>query len=199
MTHDRYTKHVSKASALIQHLGRAVRGSRAFFVFRDRSDPVQPQIIACHPPLTEAELLRCLASEHVVYEQVGDDASHEAIVGVVSELAFENHELAHEMTAVAAQSLATEIDGTSETFDGGTGLPDRAAFLHLLTQRMEAAAGVGVALLIIDIDRFHRVIAQFGDTGGDDLVKLMATRLVDLVESRTVGDGVLVLIYKPSS
>src|SRR6185436_19421163 len=125
MSHDRYKRHVSRASALLQHLGRAVRGSRAFFVFRDRSDPVQPQIIACHPPLTEEELLRCLGSRHMVYEQVSGDPSHQAIVGVVSEFAFDNQELAHEMTAVAAQSLATEIDAgseTSETLDGGTGL-----------------------------------------------------------------------------
>ena len=75
MSHDRYRRQMSKGSAMVQHLGRALRG-RAFFVFRDRRDPSQPQIIACHPPLSDDALLRALGSDHVVCEQVSEDASH---------------------------------------------------------------------------------------------------------------------------
>jgi diguanylate cyclase (GGDEF)-like protein len=186
MSQDRYKRHVDKASALIQHLGRAVRGSRAFFVYRDRSDPAQPQIIACHPPLTDDELLRCLGSRHVVCEQVSEDASHTAMVGIVSDSAFDNDELAHEMTAVAAQSLAAQLCTTAETFDGPTGLPDRAAFVHMLTQRIDASEGDGVAVLVMDLDRFHRVIARFGDAGGEEIMRVVTTRLSDILDPRTV-------------
>src|SRR5436190_104987 len=182
MSHDRYRRHVTRASALLQHLGRAVRGSRAFFVFRDRSDPVQPQIIACHPPLSEDELLRCLGSRHYVCEQVSQDAQHSAMVGLVTDAAFDNDELAQEITAVAAQSLAAEIFGSAETVDAATDLPDRAAFLSLLGERFEASRGNGVAVLVADIDRFYRVVSRYGDAGADDALRAVGTRLREAID-----------------
>jgi len=184
MSHDRYKRHVSRASALLQHLGRAVRGSRAFFVFRDRSDPVQPQIIACHPPLTEEELLRCLGSRHVVMEQVSDDDRHSAVVGLVTDADFDNEELAHSMTAVAAQSLKTDICIGAETFDAATGLPDRTAFLNLLTEKLDPSNPNSVAVLVVDIDRFYRVVARFSDSGAEEALRNVGTRLRESIDPR---------------
>jgi diguanylate cyclase (GGDEF)-like protein len=187
MIQDRYRKHAHKASAMIQHLGRAVRGSRAFFVFRDRSDPSQAQIIACHPPLSDEALLRCLDSEHVVCESVSEDASHQAFVGIASDAAFDNEELAHEMTSCAAHSLASDIDEEA-TVDESTGLPDRDSFVMLLAERIEQDADGhnDVAILKIEIDRFHRVLASFGDEGGETLMRVIAQRLASILDSRSV-------------
>src|SRR5438034_6723591 len=191
MSHDRYRRQMSKGSAMVQHLGRALRG-RAFFVFRDRRDPSQPQIIACHPPLSDDALLRALGSDHVVCEQVSEDASHHAFVGIASESAFDNQDLAHEMTAVAAQSLATEIfartPSSVESFDAGTGLPDRDAFVAMLAERHGVAreSYANTSLLVVDLDHFHRVIARFGDAGGEELMRSVGERLVTTLDTRVI-------------
>jgi diguanylate cyclase (GGDEF)-like protein len=186
MSHDRYKRQVTKASALIQHLGRAVRGSRAFFVYRDRSDPAQAQIIACHPPLSDEEILKCLGSPHLVCERVSEDARHTSMVGLVSEAAFENDEFAQEMTAVAAQSLATQMYGSAESFDAISGLPDRPAFLDALARNVVESDAQGVAILVVEIDRVHRVIAQFGEAGGEELMRLVAARLAVIFDPSTL-------------
>jgi len=183
MSPEPYGRHLHKASVMVRHLGRAVRGSRAFYVFRDRSHPSQPHVIACHPPLTDDALLRCLESNHVVRQPVSDEPSHQAYVGLATSGEFDNAELAQEMTVVAAQSLADDIR-QSGTFDAATGLPDRATFIAVVSRQLAAPAHGDTAIAVVDLDHFHRVIARFGEAGGEELMQRVAERL-----GAVVGDS----------
>jgi diguanylate cyclase (GGDEF)-like protein len=66
-----------------------------------------------------------------------------------------------------------------------TGLADRDGFLELLESHVGASAGLGglglhetFSVLVIDLDRFIRVTARFGNAGGDELIKAVAERLL---------------------
>jgi diguanylate cyclase (GGDEF)-like protein len=188
MVNARYAPQLQKAASMLQHLGRAVHAERAFFVLRDRTDPLQTQIVACHPPMPDEEVLACFgkADNSVVRIQVIDDEKHQAWIGVVCENS-ENLELVEEMTQVVAQSMATELRSMSltggaacESRDALTNLPDHSAFLAQLSIAQEAARvdeSRQLALILVDLDRFHRVMARFGDLGGDALVRDVVKRL----------------------
>ena len=210
MIHLRYTDRIRKVSAMVQHLGRAVRATRAFFILRDRQDPAQPQIVACHPPLSDDALLRVLRAENFVCTPVIDDEGQQAWIGISSEGSMENRELAQEMATVCAQSIATELrslslegsEGCSR--DRNTGLPDREAFLSRLDDALTAAhddASHQIAVLVVDLDRFHRVCARFGEAGGEVLIHAVAERLEDAVADAKVlvariGPDRFALLYK---
>src|SRR3982751_6795041 len=108
MSQDAYRNHVTRAAAAVRHLGGAVRGSRAFFIYRDRSDASQPSIIACHPPLDDSAMLDCLGGGQLVWESVSDNDGNRALVGLATDDAFENRELVAELTSIAAKSLAAD-------------------------------------------------------------------------------------------
>jgi diguanylate cyclase (GGDEF)-like protein len=182
----RYTPQIQKASAMLQHLGRALRASRAFFVLRDRTDPSQAQIVACHPPLPNDELLACFRDRNYVCSEVIDTDEHQAWIGVVSDGAMDNQELAQEMTDVVAQTMASEMRSMTLTGTAGgsrdehTGLPDNSAFMTRLGIALEAAsfdASRELAVLLLDLDRFHRVMARFGVAGSDELIANVVERL----------------------
>jgi diguanylate cyclase (GGDEF)-like protein len=210
MLRTRYTQHIQKASAMIQHLGRAVRGSRAFFILRDRTEPGEPHVLACHPPLPEAALLRALDADTIVCSTVSEDASHQAWVGIATNDSNESVELAREMTAVVAQSIASEIrllsyqetPGTSR--DAGTGMLDRDAFdVHVerAVERLSGNTGNEVAVLIADIDRCQRIAARFGDSGEQEAIRVVASRLQNALDNdvlalaRIGNDRFGILIY----
>jgi len=67
----------------------------------------------------------------------------------------------------------------TEDLDRLTGLAGRALFLRKLRQAVQAAndSGEAVALLCIDIDNFRRVNEALGHAAGDDLLRLTAERL----------------------
>ena len=185
----RYTVQMKKASAMIQHLGRAVGGSRAFFIYRDRRDPGHPHFVACHPPLAEDALLQCLNAKDLVCTAVSSDDSHQAWVGVASDASIENAELAQEMTNVVAESIRKELANLAlagETLvetDRLTGLPNRDTFIAAIEERLEGAAidpAAGFAVLVVDLDRFHRVNARFGEAGGDALLRAVSERLLEI-------------------
>ena len=143
MSADLYRKHVADAAAAVRHLGGAVRGSRAFFIYRDLSDESEPSIIACHPPLTEAAMLRCLGNGQIVWESVSDGEGNSTLIGLATDSAFENRELMAELTALAAQSLggpapsgtaAPRRAGNSTTRFVREGMNEMAAF-RLLRER----------------------------------------------------------------
>ncbi len=180
---------------MIQHLGRTVRGTRAFYIFRDRTDPGQPQIVACHPPLSDEALLRCLEAHDVVCTPVSEDDSHQAWVGIASDTSIANQELAHEMTSVVAHSIAMDLRSLAlEGVPGGsrdreTGLLDRDAFTVRVGQAIDALSAdstTQVAILVVDIDRFQRVAARFGDVGEVEGITQLSTRL----SAVATGDGV---------
>lgn len=191
MIQNRYSRQIHKASAMIQHLGRAVRGARAFFIYRDRSDPTQPQIVACHPPLSDDALLRAFESQNVVCSSVSEDDSHQAWVGIATDESLENTELAREMTAVVAQSMATELRSLAlegspgASRDRDTGLPDRDAFDTRVAQAIARLVGNpqnAVVVMVVDLDRFFRVAARFGEAGGTEVIRIVGERLQDVAE-----------------
>lgn len=188
MTYDLYRHHVTRAAAAVRHLGDAVRGSRAFFIYRDRSDASQPSIIACHPPLDDDAMLGCLGDAQMVWESVSDDHGNSALIGLATDAAFENKELMAELTSLAAQSLAGN-PLSSEPAMGRPHLPNRAAFVEQLDLALNGGHGGQsdhVAALVIDVDHFHRVTSRFGDAGGDDLMRILESRIIECLPPTTL-------------
>ena len=143
MATDHYRNNVTRAAAAVRHLGDAVRGSRAFFIYRDLNDESEPSIIACHPPLTEAAMLRCLGNGQIIWESISDDDGNSTLIGLATDSAFENQELMAELTSLAAQSLAAtppsgiagpKRAGSSRPHALGEGMNKTAAF-RLLRER----------------------------------------------------------------
>jgi diguanylate cyclase (GGDEF)-like protein len=85
--------------------------------------------------------------------------------------------------------------------DALTGLWNRAAFLHLLEQRLAATAETRdtIALIAIDLDRFKGINDTLGHPAGDAVLKETADRIRSAVRpgdeiSRIGGDEFLVLL-----
>ncbi|WP_440994931.1 putative bifunctional diguanylate cyclase/phosphodiesterase [Arhodomonas sp. SL1] len=90
--------------------------------------------------------------------------------------------------------------------DNLTGLPNRALFTRLLTDRMRYTRRYGgkLALLFLDLDRFKNINDSLGHDAGDELLQEMGTRLEASVrESDTVarlgGDEFVVLLPQVDS
>jgi diguanylate cyclase (GGDEF)-like protein len=66
-----------------------------------------------------------------------------------------------------------------EDLDRLTGLAGRALFLRRLRQAVQAAndSGEAIALLCLDVDNFRRINEALGHAAGDDLLRLTAERL----------------------
>lgn len=75
-------------------------------------------------------------------------------------------------------------------FDALTALPNELSFherLHNLLS-LSRRTGMGLAVMMIDIDRFHTINEMLGHVGGDELLRQIAGRLSgSLRESDTVG------------
>ena len=88
------------------------------------------------------------------------------------------------------------------THDALTGLPNRVLFLERLAQAVTRArrSGAMVAILMMDLDRFKEINDTLGHHFGDDLLKEIGHRLLDLLpDSDTVarlgGDEFAVTFY----
>ena len=70
-------------------------------------------------------------------------------------------------------------------YDGLTGLANRSSFHARLDSEIEAArrAGQRLAVLSLDLDRFKEVNDLYGHIAGDDMLKGVATRLADAVQT----------------
>ena len=86
------------------------------------------------------------------------------------------------------------------SFDGLTGLPNRAHFHQKLTHALSRLAGTGdkFAVLSVDLDRFKNVNDTLGHQVGDILLSEVAGRMIECVRSRDVvarfgGDEFVVL------
>lgn len=195
MNRDPYRSHVTRAAAAVRHLGGAVRGSRAFFIYRDRSDASQPSVIACHPPLSDDAMMACLGNADVIWESVSNTDGHSSLVGLATGATFENRELVSELTLLAAQSLAVSPSGP-------TALPGRRDFMDqvdLALNETHEGRSDHVAALVVDVDHFHRVISRFGEAGGEELMSILGDRVVRCLPAGTLvahlgGDRLSVMV-----
>ncbi|MBO1360389.1 EAL domain-containing protein [Acetobacter sacchari] len=84
-------------------------------------------------------------------------------------------------------------------YDSLTGLPNRATFFERIEERL-AAPEPKFALLYLDLDGFKFVNDSYGHVAGDDLLKLVAERLIaeagrrDAVVARLGGDEFALII-----
>ena len=75
-------------------------------------------------------------------------------------------------------------------YDELTGLPNRTLFLDRVDQciRASAAAGMGISMVVLDVDRFSQINDQLGRSAGDALLLWVAARL-----TQTLGDANLLM------
>jgi diguanylate cyclase (GGDEF)-like protein len=86
-----------------------------------------------------------------------------------------------------------------------TGLANRVLLDERIGQAVaDAAKGIGFALLFLDLDRFKAVNDTFGHSTGDQLLRVVATRLLRCLRevdtaARLGGDEFIVLQIGPES
>jgi diguanylate cyclase (GGDEF)-like protein/PAS domain S-box-containing protein len=98
-------------------------------------------------------------------------------------------------------SVATDAQPDHD-IDQLTGLPGREYLLERLRAAIaanKAAPENEFALISLDVDRFHRINARFGDAGGDDMLILIADALREAIRqddvlARVGGDKFAVLL-----
>src|SRR5947208_347522 len=83
--------------------------------------------------------------------------------------------------------------------DGLTGLPNRVWFLQRLNEAIgDAGRGSSLAVVLMDLDRFKELNDTLGHHNGDELLKEMGRRLLELVDdhpmARLGGDEFAVLL-----
>ncbi|WP_374661301.1 putative bifunctional diguanylate cyclase/phosphodiesterase [Inhella sp.] len=91
---------------------------------------------------------------------------------------------------VTAEVLAAREADRLARYDALTGLPNRGQFLQELTRAMSRSKRSGHAMAVgfLDLDRFKTVNDTLGHAAGDELLRVMATRLRKAVrEVDTVG------------
>jgi diguanylate cyclase (GGDEF)-like protein len=82
-----------------------------------------------------------------------------------------------------ASALAQQLADEMAALMAGSGQSDRAgvaAYLRALAERDGEVTGP-YALLLLDLDRFHRVTARFGESGGEELLSSVGERVTDVL------------------
>jgi diguanylate cyclase (GGDEF)-like protein/PAS domain S-box-containing protein len=102
---------------------------------------------------------------------------------------------------VTHQRLAEQQVLKLARYDGLTGLPNRSMFIDELERTLARARrhGEAFALFFIDLDRFKNINDSLGHGAGDQLLKVMASRLRELLRdsdlvARLGGDEFVVLL-----
>ena len=77
-------------------------------------------------------------------------------------------------------------------YDSLTHLPNRTLFLHRVGEVLASGIGSRTALLVISLNRYHRICDLHGTRGGEHLIREVVTRLqqslpVDIKEARQPG------------
>lgn len=91
------------------------------------------------------------------------------------------HRLWRSSTALQAGRIAAQHQANHDPL---TGLPNRTRFDEVLGRTMMARRSYseGVALLMLDLDRFKQVNDTLGHQSGDDLIRAVSQRLATLIE-----------------
>lgn len=111
------------------------------------------------------------------------------------------HTIAH-IEDVTEQRTAREQLEQAAAHDPLTGLLNRAGFANRVAEVAQSCSARSAALLIIDLDGFKNVNDTHGHAAGDELLELIARRLVDSVRitdlvARLGGDEFA--IYQPDA
>jgi diguanylate cyclase (GGDEF)-like protein len=90
-----------------------------------------------------------------------------------------------------ALALASEKLSTAQykaNHDNLTGLPNRALFYDVLASfmRISSRNKSALSLLFIDLDGFKKINDQFGHATGDELLRLVAARLILIVRASDI-------------
>jgi diguanylate cyclase (GGDEF)-like protein len=123
-----------------------------------------------------------------------------------------HHDEGQAMLIAVARDISERIAAQQQlehmaSYDGLTGLPNRAMFMRTLSSALQAAAQAGtrVIMLFITLDRFKLVNDSMGASAGDELLRQFSGRLVQCVAERDKigrlgGDEFgLVLTHAPSN
>jgi diguanylate cyclase (GGDEF)-like protein len=102
---------------------------------------------------------------------------------------------------VTKTRLAEEKVAHLASYDALTGLPNRRSFIVEVDRALERSlrSGVPFAVFFIDLDRFKNINDSLGHAAGDTLLKVIATRLTQLLRktdmvARLGGDEFVVLL-----
>ena len=149
-----------------------------------------------------ANLLPLLAEHDFETLKLRSPKTASLIVDEVDLIHHATHQLADRL-----QCLELEVDEyTAELerlamLDALTGLPNKAMLMHELNKAIACVGSthVQVALMYLDLDEFKRINDTLGHTLGDDLLKIVATRLNNSVRAmdtvfRQGGDEFLILL-----
>lgn len=120
---------------------------------------------------------------------------------------FQTRATLEKVQADLSQSRASERHALHlANHDGLTALPNRRAFLDRMRATISATAegGADLALLFIDLDRFKAVNDTYGHPVGDELLKIVSSRLMQAVRGRDVvgrlgGDEFSCLLMEATS
>jgi len=139
-----------------------------------------------------------------LYKQVEDSEKKDnEIEELAAELVIVNKELANE---IALRELSLKKIEELIHFDSLTGLPNRVMLVDRLRQAINLAKQTNkpIGILFLDLDGFRTVNDTFGRSQGDELLKTVAARLVDLVRetgtiARISGDEFIIMIPNMTS
>jgi len=132
----------------------------------------------------------------------------QAAIAIENAMAMEKVEQARreaEAAQVELQRLNKRLSAVNQEleylslYDHLTGLPNRSLFRDRIRKEIEQQVDGGLALLIVDIDRFQEINDTLGHEAGDELLRVVAGRFVKALApaytiSRMSGDEFAVLL-----
>jgi diguanylate cyclase (GGDEF)-like protein len=109
-------------------------------------------------------------------------------------------QVARDITGQVRERESLRVQAFTDTL---TGLPNRTCFVAELKRALAHArrdSSAGMALILLDLDRFKAVNDSVGHNAGDELLRAVARRLIAAVRegdmvARLGGDEFVVLLY----